>query len=362
MPKQILGPLRSLHGRLYEKRVVMKKRRRQKDELKQIPPNAVFLMGTPTHPNIGDSAIAIAERSFLKKILPHDRPLVEITEEMFRRYETLAEQGIRKSGDGPIFLHGGGNMGDLWIGQELLRRKILAAFPDRRVIVFPQTAYYSDSEFGKAEERASVPFYNDRAGLTLTAREKKSFEIIRSLYPRTQTLLMPDIVLSSCAEDYAVRPQTRRGVLMCLRSDGEKCVQDSLWDRLKEKITCLGQEYRVTDMGADRMIEKEIRDEIVGAKMQEFGGAELVITDRLHGMVFAALTGTPCIVFSNYNHKVKGTYDWISYLPYIRFAQTAEEAERAIPELLAMKGCRFDNTPLTPYYDTLREIAEEACR
>ena len=71
---------------------------------------------------------------------------------------------------------------------------------------------------------------------------------------------------------------------------------------------------------------------------------------------------TPCIAFSNNNHKVKGTYDWIRYLPYIKYAETIEEAEGYIPELLAMKNCRFDNTPLLPYFEKLKEVVIEVCR
>jgi pyruvyl transferase EpsI len=103
-------------------------------------------------------------------------------------------------------------------------------------------------------------------------------------------------------------------------------------------------------------ITKENRDECVRKKMQEFCGAKLVITDRLHGMVFSAITGTPCIVFSNSNHKVKGTYDWISYLPYISYVDTAEQAKEAITKLLDMKDCFYDNEPLKPYFENLAKV------
>ena len=72
-------------------------------------------------------------------------------------------------------------------------------------------------------------------------------------------------------------------------------------------------------------------------------------------IVISAVTGTPCIAFSNYTHKVKGTYQWIKYLPYIRYAETTEEAIGYIPELLGMEHCRFDNSPLQPYYEKLAE-------
>ena len=44
-----------------------------------------------------------------------------------------------------------------------------------------------------------------------------------------------------------------------------------------------------------------------------------LITDRIHGMLFAAVTGTPCIALDNVSKKVSGAYEWIQYLDYIQF-------------------------------------------
>ena len=76
-------------------------------------------------------------------------------------------------------------------------------------------------------------------------------------------------------------------------------------------------------------------------------------------MIFAAITGTPCIVFSNYNHKVKGTYDWISYLSYIKYVENVEEAINILPSLLEVKDCVFDNTSLMKYYDKMACIVKK---
>ena len=362
MPKDILYPLRSLHGQLHEKRLETERERKKRKMLKSSTPDTLFLVGTPVHPNIGDSAIALAELSFLRKNLPPDLQVIEVMEDVFCNHRDLVDQRIRMSVNRPILWHGGGNMGDLWLEQEQMRRDALDAYYGRRIISFPQTIYYSDTEEGRRLAQASVPFYNGRKGLTLTAREGRSFEIMKALYPQTDIYLMPDIVLSSSAEEFGVLPQPRAGVLMCLRGDVEKSIPDAFWDQLKQRIEQQGLHYCVTDMGVDMLIDQENRTAVVREKMQEFCGAELAVTDRLHGMVFAALTGTPCIVFSNYNHKVKSTYDWIRYLPYIRFAETVEEAERLIPELLAMKDCRYDSTPLASYYEKLAELILDACR
>ena len=50
-----------------------------------------------------------------------------------------------------------------------------------------------------------------------------------------------------------------------------------------------------------------------------FSRSKVIITDRLHGMIFAAITGTPAIILTNSNHKVKGVYEWIKHCDYIKY-------------------------------------------
>lgn len=309
-----------------------------------------FLIGTPTHTNIGDVAIAFAEKVFLVQNIPAGR-ILEITTTEFYLYQSVI---IREKPD-YVCWHGGGNMGDQWYEEEELRQRGLAVMPEVPTVIFPQTIFYSDTPEGREKAKKSVPFYNSKSMLTLCAREKSSYQIMRKLYPTAKVVLIPDIVLSTTMDDYGVVATSRKGALFVTRSDPEKLVPDTVWDQLRDAVEKKGLTWKHTDMYSETPVSKHNRRECVRVKMQEFCEAQLVITDRLHGMVFAALTGTPCVVFSNYNHKVKGTYDWISYLSYIKYVESAEAAEAVIPELLEMKNCRYDNSPLKPYFDQLAE-------
>lgn len=362
MLKQMLYPLRKKHGELHEKKMKAKKLAYQKAELQALIPSSIVVLGTPTHQNIGDSAIALAEMDFLKRCCSPANQINEITSEAYHNFESLALEKICANPDTLICWHGGGNMGDTWFFEEEVRRRAFLALPAQPILMMPQTIDYSDSEKGCQEAQRSVPFYNGRPDLIMIAREKKSFEIMKTLYPDSRILLMPDIVLSSTAALYDIHEEPRSGVLMCLRSDTEKAVPDVEWQILEQFLESEGQTHRRTDMYSAKAVTISNRKERVREKMQEFCSAELVITDRLHGMVFAALTGTPCIAFSNNNHKIKGTYDWIRYLPYIQYVENIEEAEQYIPTLLDMKDCRFDNTPLLSYFEPLKEVVFEACQ
>ncbi len=312
-----------------------------------------ILLGTPDHNNIGDSAIVTAEIEFLRRC---GKETLELTVKEYPRYRELLKRILVLKRNQIIYWHGGGNMGDQWFKEELFRREVLCELKNHRQVIFPQTIYYSNTEEGIREKEASRAVYNRKSGLVLVAREKQSYEIMKELYPDAQILLSPDIVLSSSMESFGVIPEKRSGVLMCLRNDPEKSVSDESWDCLGNYFIDMGWECRKTDMYAKGAVTKDKRRDCIREKMQEFCGAKLVVTDRLHGMVFAALTGTPCIVFGNYNHKVYGTYEWISYLPYIKYVESVEEAEQCFPELISLENCRYDGEPLTPYFEKLKKF------
>lgn len=50
-----------------------------------------------------------------------------------------------------------------------------------------------------------------------------------------------------------------------------------------------------------------------------------MVTDRLHGMIFAYITGTPAIVFSNSNQKVKNCFEWIKDCGYIFYMDSFDK-------------------------------------
>ena len=250
-------------------------------------------------------------------------------------------------------------MGNQWLNEETLRRDIMMHFSDNPTVIFPQTIYYTSDEMGTEERDRSISIYNKRKALTLVAREKISYEIMHQIYPDTSLILTPDIVLSATMKSFGVEPGEREGVLLCMRSDVERSILEETQTAIISALQRKKLFYRRTDMYCDGIVTKENRLEKVKNKMEEFVHARVVITDRLHGMVFSAITGTPCIVFSNYNHKVRGTYEWIKYLPYIRYAENVEDMERYLPELLEMENCIYDNTPLMPYFEKLAEVVRD---
>lgn len=355
--KDIFFSLRRLHGYIHETIQRCKSNIRMACYLIFPLGKKVLIPGTPEHQNLGDSAIAIAQMHFLEQCGISPDRIKEITFFEYRRYAKLLRKLVNRNY--LVTQLGGGNLGDQWLPEEQLHRDSLTDFPNSKVIIFPQTIYYTDAPLGQSEQQKSVSIYNGRKNLTMVAREQTSYEIMQKLYPATPVLLTPDIVLSADASVFGVHRQKRKGVLLCFRSDAEQAMTAQERQEIEnflqnERCTC-----HITDMYADGPVTKENRWEYVQKKINEFAAAKLVITDRLHGMLFAALAQTPCIAFSNYNQKVEGTYEWIKYLPYIRFVKSVEEAERAFVEFKEIKNCKFDNAPLASYFEKLAEVVKK---
>ena len=309
----------------------------------------IFLLGTPDHNNIGDSAIVIAELNFLHKNFPK----VVIKEITTFEYINNEKRIARFVGNKQLLcLHGGGNLGNIWYNEELTRYKILDSFLNNPIVIFPQTVFFTDDEKGKQAKADSLNHYEQNKNLSIFARDESSMRILKSLYSVPYLGLTPDIVLSTRLNDYNIcNSFTRTKVLFVFREDIEKYISNDIIDKLKLsfcRYCCIE-----TDMITDYPIIKTERVNIVRSKLEEFLSSRLVITDRLHGMIFSAITETPCIVFGNSHHKVIEGYNWIRYLPYIKFADNLEDAMKFSEVLLAENDYSYSNNPIIKYYDSI---------
>ena len=85
----------------------------------------------------------------------------------------------------------------------------------------------------------------------------------------------------------------------------------------------------------------------------EFRNVELVVTDRLHGMIFSAITGTKCIVLNSKSPKITGCYQWIKHLEYIRMINNIEELESVYKKMPQYPNV-YNYEALKPLYTELK--------
>lgn len=299
----------------------------------------LIVMGIPHHPNTGDSAIALAQDRMLNKCFPKHK-IYYLQEDYLDVCAKKAKEFI--DDDDIIFLTGGGNLGDIYQTPEIGRRAVIELFPNNKIIIFPQTAYFSNTENGRKELEISKEIYNSHKHLIIMAREKKSYDFMKEHFYNAKVYLTPDIVMSMIKKSH----KKRNGALLMIRVDREKVLNNSDVEIIEKLVDEKFGEYKFSDMDLTNKIiniSDNSRDKILEDKFNEFQTAQLVITDRLHGMIFAAITETPCVVFSNFNHKITESYKWLENLGYIKFCDNIENIEAKIDEVISVENINYDN-------------------
>ncbi|MCT4419682.1 hypothetical protein EFT49_05550 [Leuconostoc falkenbergense] len=290
----------------------------------------VFLFGLPQHTNLGDHAISYAEKKFVEKYL-HGYQLVEILRNDTKVALMQVKERIIK-GD-IILMTGGGNMGSIYKTEEYFRSLVVETFANNKnvkLIIMPQTIHFDGPNDPAIEAQQNV--YNNINNLLIVAREKMSFERFKKIFPETKIILTPDIVLSL---NERPQSQSRSGLLLVLRRDkekttNEKIIQSALKQFDFHKITKTDTSLMRKDLiitGKNRMVYlKQIWD--------SFRESELVITDRLHGIIFAFITGTPVVAFDNSTHKIKNSYfDWLFRFENVQYIDNNAEIDELVEKI-----------------------------
>ncbi len=331
----------------------------EKEKHFDLESNKIYLIGTPEYHNLGDHAIAYAEEQFIKRYFSQ-MEIITITEQFFLNNIDFLVEKIKRTDI--ILLQGGGNMGSEYKEQESIRSKVILKFPHNHIVIMPQTIYFKKSKDSQKLMERMSQCYGQHRDLTLVAREEVSYSIMKNRFKKNKILLCPDIVLSlpfdRIAESTFLK-ESRKGVLLVIRSDTEGMLTISqLMDIKKWCIQYFGS-TRMTETSISYEVAEEDREIELKKKWKEFLTAEVVITDRLHGMIFAAITGTPCIVLTNYNHKLSGSYQWVESLPYIKYCNRVESLQEQLKsmknEILNNKSYRMPENVLKGYYEKLAE-------
>lgn len=309
--------------------------------------------------NLGDMALTYAQKRFIETTLPDYDVL------LFPASHTYSRMRALKRIVGPddiITTIAGGNMDDVYSSLENARRYVVRSFPNHPIISFPQTFAFTDTPGGKRALRRSARTYGAHRRLTVFGREPQSLELMKAGLRGTRVEGCPDVVLS-LGEEQAYTG--RSGIMLTVRDD-------------KEMLLTSGERQ-----GIQRIIESKTDDILVrdtvdvalsGCQPNTFENSlrdfwdllrsrRVVVTDRLHGMIFCVNTKTPVVVLPNSNHKIRGTYDaWLSGHSYVRYLDSfsPEALSAAIDELWELRAEQIIAPDLSPGYESLRKALLEA--
>ena len=313
--KLVKGLANSIHALIYAKpnRKAFTKRLARCN-----PAKTIILANTASFRNLGDHAITLGELAFLKYYFP-SYDVLEIFSEEWRQMHGIDLSDLL--GKSPaILLHGGGYLGTLWSGgEERTAMDIISHAGAIPCAYFPQTMYYSSDTTGAKTLLERQSFYKAHNNVSFILRDKNSYTFAAEHFPQERMLFAPDAALF--LED-PTKDLPRKGVTICLRNDEECVLEMDMRQHISAILNELTVPYHFTDTVAPDFFPLEERSEKVNEKLQEFKSSELVITDRLHALIFCAITHTPCIALNNINGKVEGSYYWLQSFPFLHIAQS----------------------------------------
>uniref|UniRef100_UPI003F4BB26A polysaccharide pyruvyl transferase family protein n=1 Tax=Brachyspira catarrhinii TaxID=2528966 RepID=UPI003F4BB26A len=263
----------------------------------------IFFIETPEHNNIGDNAIAYATNKMLKRIFPN-KVIIEYTLYDFLYMKDILRKFIKNNDI--IFFHGGGNLGNLWPLHEDVRRYVINEYLENKIVIMPQSIYFSEDDNGKKELEKSKKIYNLHKHLAIMVRDIKSYELANEYFYNNNIVLSPDIVLS-LSNSIPINNTNRSGVIFLLREDKEKTINDSTIENIKFYLDSISENYVIENNMSNIHINnyKLEREAIVMNQLNKIQKYKLCITDRLHGAIFSYITNTPCIVFNSFYHKIE---------------------------------------------------------
>ncbi|WP_435950486.1 polysaccharide pyruvyl transferase family protein [Psychrobacter sp. DM8] len=322
-----------------------------------------FIFLAADYGNIGDIAISCAQSHYLKSVLP-DYDVISIPISQTRFLIDSINKQIKANDI--VTIIGGGNMGGTYPDIEALRQLVIKTFRTNRIICFPQTLDWNKSAQSKRALKKIIKVYSSHPDIHLFARESISFAKLNQMFSSKDTVkisLVPDIVMSATAKVLgATECYDTSGILRCLRDDKEAALTTKQCSIVDKALVKTGHDIEKTDTHAGGLqLSAAHCTQLLTDKLNQFRAANLVVTDRLHGMILSLLSGTPCLVLPNSNHKIRQTQaDWLQGHPRIIFLELNEidQISKSIDSLLSLPHGSLDASPvdLSKYNDLKKAL------
>ncbi|MCQ1951084.1 polysaccharide pyruvyl transferase family protein [Arthrobacter sp. zg-Y859] len=308
------------------------------------PGERVALVDFPNHGNSGDSLIYLGELMYLSRLGVHLDYVADAS-----RY--TVDDLRRRVPVGPILINGGGNFGDRWSVMQEMRERVIADFPDRRIIQLPQSIEFSA---GPALEQAQS-ILGRHSKLTLLIRDHSGVRRAKELFPSATVEFCPDMAFGYGS--IATKRVARHEVMVLKRRDSESVEPDIFVDPDQREedwgLTgwrkVLGAALRAPGAFMKRVpvlanflypIQRRCYDALarlhVLNAIRLLATGRVVVTDRLHAAVISGLMGKPVVALNNANGKIGAIYsDYLSEIPSVHYVAGIDEAKIAVRKLLA---------------------------
>jgi pyruvyl transferase EpsO len=280
----------------------------------------------PMHDNIGDLLIMQGTLAFFKKknLSPKTTSTAWAFDPAWVRPDDI------------LVFHGGGNFGDLYANINDLREEIITRFPHNRIVMLPQTIFFSTDE--KRDRSASV--FRRHPDVHIFIRDEVSQKIAGQF--SDHVYLVPDMA-------HQLYPITSngngRGVLRIERVDVEKpAVPDSLkdlrFDTRTDWVEVVGTEKRLIDLAwrlqggfmargwqsCRKLLGPwywvPVAQRFSSKAVALFSRHDHIVTDRLHGHILSCLMDKKNTVIDNsYGKNSTYIHEWTGESDLVRLVK-----------------------------------------
>ena len=268
--------------------------------------------------NKGDSAIVVGEAMLLRKF--NIEIIFACTIKSCGKHlndaEKLSKQHTSK--ELVILFHGGGNV----IGYDnidKLRFEEIPHFMHFKIIMFPQSIILRR---GNEHIQLCQKMYSSHPNLTFIWRDTVSYRLGKKLFPKTQSLLSPDIAFQMGQVKRFMDPT--QDILWIKRTDTEMS---------RYKSPTYAGEYRIhvadwvqwpTARGTSPMENSYL---MTANGLMFLSRGRVVVTDRLHGFILSILLNIPNVNIDNKQHKLSNYHNsWTRGLEHVCLAKSSEHA------------------------------------
>lgn len=294
------------------------------------------LLDFPHHNNIGDSAIYVGQMHYLRSRNLYPSYVAPIN-------KFNAQDMDDAIGNGPIYIHGGGNLGDLWPWFQNFKEHILEQYKGREIIQFPQSIHFSSQKNIDQMARKIERHGNYK----LLVRDQPSYDLATKNF-QCEIRLCPDMALCIPPID---RTTPGYELLLHLREDQEAKTTYNTADLLRDqkilqrdwphegrqhKMALYGQSLLQSDFYTRAFSGKNATLAFLYEKLATLrfnkgiailGQAKCVVTDRLHGHIMCTLAGIPHAVLDNSYGKISRFMTaWKTDVEHTYPVHTLEEA------------------------------------
>jgi pyruvyl transferase EpsO len=269
------------------------------------PSRPIVYLDYPIHNNVGDLLIHQGADAFLEdynysvlgRFSMHDftrrgrdDEASLVLKSSVRDLDALVKRGCA------IVLHGGGNFGDIWPQFQMFRELIISRYPGTPIVVLPQTIHFDNA----VQRERSAQLLSAHRQVHVFVRDRESLAFLREANVGGE--LMPDMAHQLWGRPELAVAGPGSGTLVVRRRDREsRNAADATqfdWDELNgglSRVTLRAlRKWQTIDNPLRHWVPnyalwRVYRDSLVARAVARFRPYAIIDTDRLHGMILAAL-------------------------------------------------------------------------